>query len=322
MSALAPDPPRLAEESDSLERSTKRIKDDPPPTLISTVEAPNPEVAPLSQKSFKDSLIDGSSIVIPSIVTLEELMVADSNVQNPMQTTVDLGLGIPKKPIPKAFIPKEIWQKLCVPWRNSLIIKLLGKRIHYHLLCSRLSRVWQTKGGFEVIDIGNGYYVAKFSSPETCSRILTGGPYKIFDHYLAVQPWEPNFQPSRAQLPKTAIWVHLYGVPMECFHEAAVLYLGNKIGHAIKVDRTTLLAARGEFARVCVEVDLNEPLPSMIDLDLEELPQSLSLVKYEGLHKIFFECGELAIKRKLVIIDSCNRRCHRRLRLVKVFPPV
>ncbi|GKV45487.1 hypothetical protein SLEP1_g52559 [Rubroshorea leprosula] len=275
VSALAPDPPRSAEESDSLERSTKRIKDDPPPTLISTVEAPNQEVAPLSQKSFKDSLIDGNSTVIPSIVTLEELMVADSNVQNPMQTTVDLGLGILKKPIPKAFIPKEIWQKLCVPWRNSLIIKLLGKRIHYHLLCSRLSRVWQTEGGFEVIDIGNGYYVAKFSSPETCSRILTGGPYKIFDHYVAVQPWEPNFQPSWAQLPKTAIWV----------------------------DRTTLLATRGEFACVCVEVDLNESLPSMIDLDLEELPQSLILVKYEGLHKICFECGEFGHKK-----EACHYR--------------
>ncbi|GLT25060.1 hypothetical protein SLA2020_002140 [Shorea laevis] len=172
-------------------------------------------------------------------------MAAESKVNKPFSMVANEGLSIPKKPIPKAFIPKEIWQKLCVPWRNSLIIKLLGKRINYHLLRSRLSREWRTEGEFEVIDVGQGYYVVKFSIPKDCSKVLRGGPYKLFDHCLAVQPWEPNFQPSRAKLPKTAVWVHFYGVPMECFHEAVVLYLGNKIGRAIKADRTTLLATRG-----------------------------------------------------------------------------
>ncbi|GLU14825.1 hypothetical protein SLE2022_313720 [Rubroshorea leprosula] len=209
--------------------------------------------------------------------------------------------GIPKKPIPKAFIPKEIWQRLSTPWKNSLIVKLLGKRVNYHMLRARLMHEWRTEGEFEVIDIGKGYYVVKFSSIDDCSRVLTGGPYKFFDHYLAVQPWEPNFQPSRAKLPKIVVWVKLYEVPMECYHEASILYLGNKIEKAIKVDRTTLLATRGEFARVCVEVDLNAPLPAIVDLDLEQLPQSLIFVEYEGLHKICFDCGEFGHKK-----DNCH----------------
>ncbi|GLT62211.1 hypothetical protein SLA2020_348650 [Shorea laevis] len=88
---------------------------------------------------------------------------------------------------------------------------------------------------------------------------------------------------------------------MECYHEASILYLGNKIGKAIKVDRTTLLATCGEFARVCVEVDLNAPLPAIVNLDLEELPQSLIFVEYEGLHKICFDCGEFGHKK-----DNCH----------------
>ncbi|GKV48717.1 hypothetical protein SLEP1_g55521 [Rubroshorea leprosula] len=122
--------------------------------------------------------------------------------------------------------------------------------------------------------------------------VLTGGPYKMFYHYLAVQPWEPGFHPARAKAPKTAVWVKLHGVPIVCFHEAICLYLGSKIGRPIKVDPTTLLAARGKFARVCIEVDLSQPLPSSVDLDLEELPQSLISVEFEGLHKICFQCGE------------------------------
>ncbi|GLT29389.1 hypothetical protein SLA2020_042610 [Shorea laevis] len=122
--------------------------------------------------------------------------------------------------------------------------------------------------------------------------VLTGGPYKLFDHYLAVQPWEPRFHPTRAKAPKTAVWVKLHGVPIACFYEAICLYLGSKIGKPIKVDPATLLATRGKFARVCVEVDLNQPLPSSVDLDLEGLPQSLISIEFEGLHKICFHCGE------------------------------
>ncbi|GKV52872.1 hypothetical protein SLEP1_g59428 [Rubroshorea leprosula] len=131
-----------------------------------------------------------------------------------------------------------------------------------------------------------------FSSSQDCSKILMGGPYKMFDHYLTVQSWESGFYPARDKAPKTVVWVKLHGVPIVCFYEAICLYLGNKIGKQIKVDPTTLLTIRRKFVRVCVEVDLNQQLPSSVGLDLEDLPQALILVEYEGLHKICFHCEE------------------------------
>lgn len=35
---------------------------------------------------------------------------------------------------------------------------------------------------------------------------------------------------------------------------------GNLIGRAVKVDKQSAEASRGQYARVCVEVNLNEPL--------------------------------------------------------------
>ncbi|GLU09698.1 hypothetical protein SLE2022_265440 [Rubroshorea leprosula] len=202
------------------------------------------------------------------------------------------GVNPPKPKVPKVKIPKSIWQRLCAPWKNAVIIKLLGKSIHFHVLHSRLLKEWQIEEEFEVIDVGLGYYIVMFSSSQDCSKILMGGPYKMFDHYLTVQSWESGFHPVRAKAPKTIVWVKLHGVPIVCFYEAICLYLGSKIGKQIKVDPTTLLAIRGKFVRVCVEVDLNQQLPSSVDLDLEDLPQALILVEYEGLHKICFHCEE------------------------------
>ncbi|GKV42802.1 hypothetical protein SLEP1_g50169 [Rubroshorea leprosula] len=245
----------------------------------------------LPTKSFRDTLMDGSASIEPPLVTYDEFVAAnlDFDSQHPM---AEDGVNPSQPKVPKVKIPKSIWQRLCAPWKNAVIIKLLGKSIHFHALHSRLLKDWQTTEEFEVIDVGLGYYIVKFSSLEDCSKILTGGPYKMFDHYLTVQPWEPSFHPARVKAPKTAVWVKLHGVPIVCFYEAICLYLGSKIGKPIKVDPTTLLATRGKFVRVCVEVDLSQRLPSSVDLDLEDLPQSLIPVEYEGLHKICFHCGE------------------------------
>ncbi|GLT81333.1 hypothetical protein SLA2020_527230 [Shorea laevis] len=250
---------------------------------------------PSETKSFKDTLVDGSATMTPPLVTYEELEAANKALDSPSPMSED-GPSTAQVKIPKVKIPKEIWQRLCAPWKNAVIIKLLGKSVNFHVLHARLLKDWRTDNEFEVIDVGLGYYIVKFSSPHDYSKVLTGGPYKMFDHYLAVQPWEPGFHPARAKAPKTAVWIKLFGVPILCFYEAICMYLGSKIGKPIKVDPTTLLATRGQFARVCVEVDLSQPLPSSVDLDLEDLPQSLILVEYEGLHRICFHCGEFGHK--------------------------
>ncbi|GLU21046.1 hypothetical protein SLE2022_372110 [Rubroshorea leprosula] len=265
-----------------------------PPTFPSALVSPN-ERLPLGAKSFKDTLVEGSASVTPPLVTYEELVEANKAFDSSSPMLED-GSNPTQVKVPKVRIPKEIWQRLCAPWTNAVIIKLLGKSINYHVLHARLLKEWRTENEFEVIDVGLGYYIVKLSSPQDYSKVLTGGPYKMFDHYLAVQPWEPGFHPARAKAPKTAVWIKLFGVPILCYYEAICMYLASKIGKPIKVDPTTLLATRGQFARVCVEVDLSQPLPSSVDLDLEDLPQSLILVEYEGLHKICFHCGEFGHK--------------------------
>lgn len=53
------------------------------------------------------------------------------------------------------------------------------------------------------------------------------------------------------------------------------------------MDKTTFAASRGQFARISVEVDLNQPLRSKFQLWGHTFP-----VEYEGLHQICFHCGK------------------------------
>ncbi|KAI9120082.1 hypothetical protein K1719_009051 [Acacia pycnantha] len=60
------------------------------------------------------------------------------------------------------------------------------------------------------------------TSREDYDHALTGGPWLIFDHYLTVRPWEPNFHPMRASIDKVAVWVRLPSVLMEFYNKEAL----------------------------------------------------------------------------------------------------
>ncbi|KAI9086965.1 hypothetical protein K1719_031126 [Acacia pycnantha] len=64
------------------------------------------------------------------------------------------------------------------------------------------------------------------------------------------------------------------------------------VGRMIKLDRSTSIYDKGGFARICVEIDLQQPLLPSYSVFGEELP-----IVYEGLHQVCFECGKYGHKK-------------------------
>lgn len=61
------------------------------------------------------------------------------------------------------------------PWRNSLIIKSLGRSIGYHYLWRRLQAIWRTQAEPLLIDLGNDFSIVKLTSWEEYDRALSEG---------------------------------------------------------------------------------------------------------------------------------------------------
>ena len=49
----------------------------------------------------------------------------------------------------------------------------------------------------------------------------------LFDHYLTVRPWEPQFQPKIASINKVVVWVRLPNVPLEYYYTEALTWIGD-----------------------------------------------------------------------------------------------
>ncbi|CAI0546074.1 unnamed protein product [Linum tenue] len=77
------------------------------------------------------------------------------------------------------------------------------------------------------------------------------------------------------------------------------------IGTPIRVDRATEMGARGNYARVSVEVDLTKPL-----LGKYKVEGITYLIQYEGLDEICGECG---------LYGNRTEKCH--CRIMEEQPP-
>lgn len=139
----------------------------------------------------------------------------------------------------------------------------------------------------QLIDLGNEFFLAKFSASEDYELVLTGGPWMVFDHYLTVRHWQEEFNPHTASIHKIAAWVRLLDLPIEFDDLEFLTTMGNMIGKTQKVDLTTSMQTRGKFVRLCLQVDLEKPL--MAQYRLKNRPLK---TEYEGIHLICFRCGK------------------------------
>lgn len=136
------------------------------------------------------------------------------------------------------------------------------------------------------MDIGYGCFVIRFENRKDYLHVLLDGPWKIFDNYLVVHWWEPEFKPKTTKLLKIVVWVGLPDLYVEYFRDDIVKSILENVGKPLKLDRTTAAQKRGRFARAAVEVDLDKPLVTEI-----LVRNDVQYVEYEGLHVVCFGCG-------------------------------
>ncbi|CAL1397875.1 unnamed protein product [Linum trigynum] len=199
---------------------------------------------------------------------------------------------------PSLQISDKFREKLCIPWKKTLVIRLLGRSISYAYLCSQIRWKWRPTGHLDIMDLNNDTFLVTFSNEQDYLTALTGGPWVILDHYLVVHQWSPSFRTGQKPHRSVVAWIQLPEFPVHFYHREVLFALGNLIGRTVKLDYHTEHRQRGKFARIAVELDMSKPVPTRIYLD-----GFWQAVQYENLPLICFECGCVGHTE-----DSCSSR--------------
>ncbi|KAJ4822016.1 hypothetical protein Tsubulata_001579 [Turnera subulata] len=182
---------------------------------------------------------------------------------------------------PVMKLSESFKSRLRKPWESVVVIKLMGKRIGYRVLRSKIQSLWKPQSPFRLIDLENDFFVVRFKDKTDALQALLGGPWAVFGHALMVQPWTPEFRAVNGVIEKATVWVRFMDIPLDWYHTKVLLGLGNMVGRAMKIDERTTSTDRGKFAKVAVVVDLTKPLKGVVTVE-EEACQSCVLF-VEGL---------------------------------------
>lgn len=188
--------------------------------------------------------------------------------------------------IPEIIVTDKELETWSYDWRLTLVVHVLGKKINYRMLESKVNRDWARSGTVKIIDLPRGFFAVHFESEEDYKHVLFEGPWMVADHYLLVQRWRPNFLNSARKESKVAVWIRVPELSLELYNQTFLKRLGGSLGTYLKMDRLTSIQSRGQFARFCVEIDLAKPLTPYVLVRGQKIK-----LEYEGLHSVCFKCG-------------------------------
>ncbi|KAK9018310.1 hypothetical protein V6N11_001288 [Hibiscus sabdariffa] len=152
--------------------------------------------------TYKDSLLKGN--VLPGMFDTvflddEDIDILDGDVVRGM---IDGLISIEFSECVQKLTAKSLDQKID--------LKLLGCRIGYNTLKSKIYDMWKSKLAFKLMDIENDYFLATFQSRDDFLNALVDGPWTVFCHYLTVKPWIEDFSPLQPYTSKNSLQAHRY----------------------------------------------------------------------------------------------------------------
>lgn len=248
-----------------------------------------------SRASFKDKLVGEIPGAFAKAFNFAELM--DDEAESDDEVS-DLREGLAA-----VKLSRETKRQIRGPWAQSLIVKLYGRSVSFNFLQSKLNLLWKPTGRLDCVDLGHDFYSVRFALKEDLESVLEKGPWFIGGQFLSIRPWEPFFKPAEANVSSIAVWIRLQELPLEFYETEVLKQIGEAIGKVLRIDAYTALEARGKYARLCLQVDINKPLINTVLIGRFE-----QQVVYEGIHKLCFACGRIGHKKDVCshIVRSSN----------------
>ncbi|KAJ4833749.1 hypothetical protein Tsubulata_038890 [Turnera subulata] len=148
---------------------------------------------------------------------------------------------------------------IACPWTSSVIIKALGCRFSYRVICSKIAFLWKPQGGFQVVDLDNDYFLS----------------------------WATSFDVSKEPT-RTMFWVQMPKILVECYRQDILTLISRHLGKPVRIDVNNLQAERAKFTCLTIEVDLSKPL-----LGSMEIENWWYKVCCEDIPDVCFGCGTI-----------------------------
>uniref|UniRef100_A0A803PYV1 DUF4283 domain-containing protein n=1 Tax=Cannabis sativa TaxID=3483 RepID=A0A803PYV1_CANSA len=108
------------------------------------------------------------------------------------------------------------------------------------------------------------------------------GGYVFFNRRpVILKPWDPNANFKKEDVKCVPIWVQLEDLELKYWGQRSLFMIVGQIGKPLMEDAVTKDRERLSYARVLIEVQMDQQLPNMIEFENEHGLNTSVSVKYE-----------------------------------------
>jgi hypothetical protein len=153
------------------------------------------------------------------------------------------------------------------------------------VLFSDLFRIW---GDGTVRELGDNRYLLEFTTEDTLSFVLRGGPWSFKGDAIITVPYDGLSKLSAVIIESIHIWIRLYDLPVAMMTNAFVKSLGTKVGRVLEIGEDVK-----DFKRVRVDFALSDALVQTVGIKVRGRGFREFAVKYENVPHFCFTCGRI-----------------------------
>ncbi|XP_023892297.1 uncharacterized protein LOC112004301 [Quercus suber] len=175
----------------------------------------------------------------------------------------------------------------------SIAARFTTKRaINVDSIARTFTPLWRATKGFKIQKIGDHEILFSFDTKEEVDRILSSAPWSFDKHLVAMQRYDHDSPLEDLKFERTNFWVQVHGLPLKYMTIAAAEKICGVVGEVITQSEQKLYDG-GNFIRVKVAVDINQPLCRGRLVSLNDEKQVWISFKYERLPNLCYWCGRL-----------------------------
>lgn len=167
-------------------------------------------------------------------------------------------------------------------WTNAVICRVLGANPPIQVMEGFIKRVWGKMGIDKIALVSNGVFIVRFHSFENRSKVLAEGSPMFDKKLVIVQPWSADLDVKKIDTAKVPVWVRLLDLDLKYWGQSTLMKLAGTLGRPIKTDRVTSMKELLSYARILVEMSIEEDFPKFINFKNEWGSIVHVLFKYES----------------------------------------
>ncbi|XP_039021875.1 uncharacterized protein LOC120154125 [Hibiscus syriacus] len=167
--------------------------------------------------------------------------------------------------------PPEVLDAGIDEWKLSIVGQCLGAAPNLSSMQRIVNNLWKMALGgskTQVSFAGNNHYIFSFDSETIRDWVLESRPWHILNKPLILRKWEPNWKRLHFDLSRC---VNLFNVPLELFSKTGLSYIASAIRSPLTMDSVIAAKTHLEFAKVCIEIGVNDVIPKSIDVVLKDV---------------------------------------------------